>query len=109
MICWCVPCFWRGHASNNSTSESLGRVIVLGIGVSDCCFERRGRLFRCIGAWCDLGGVIGAIKASCLCGETFDAGLLVVGKVGLKDGPRLFKNGFVFPCGDSMVIDSSFA
>jgi hypothetical protein len=85
----------------------LAGVIGLGIGLLDCCCERRVRLFRCI--WCDLGGVIGAMKASCLCGETFDACLLVVGKVGLKNGPRLFSYGFVFSCGDSMVIDSSFA
>jgi hypothetical protein len=57
----------------------LAGVIVLGVGVFDCCRECRGRLFRCIGAWCDLGGVIGTMKASCLCGEPFDAGLLVVG------------------------------
>ena len=58
---------------------------VLGVGLFDGCREGRCKLFRCVGAWCDLCGVVGAVKASGLGCETFAAGLLVGGKGGLEN------------------------
>ena len=82
---------------------------VLGVGLFDGCREGRCKLFRCVGAWCDLCGVVGAVKASGLGCETFEAGLLVVSKVGLKNGPSLFSERFVFPCSNIVIVDFSFA